>query len=183
MPPLVPKEIFLTKGVGRHRDHLTSFEEALRKAQIAYYNLVTVSSIFPPHCRVISAEKGVQKLTPGGVVFVVLARAETNEDNRLIAASVGLACPKDKSRFGYLSEHHGYGETEKEAGDYAEDLAASMLATVLGVPYDPDAAWNEKEQVFKISGRIVRTQNVTQSAIGKKGLWTTALAAAVFVFD
>ena len=183
MPPLVPKALFLTKGVGRHKDRLTSFEEALRKAHIAAFNLVSVSSIFPPNCKVVTAEEGLQRLTPGEIVFCVMSRAETNENERLIAASVGLARPKDRSKFGYLSEHHAYGQTDEEAADYAEDLAASMLATVLGVEFDPDLAWNQKEEVFKISGQIVRTQNVTQSATGKRGLWTTVLAAAVFLVD
>jgi arginine decarboxylase len=183
MPPLVPQKLFLTKGVGRHKDHLTSFEEALRKAQIASYNLVTVSSIFPPGCKVIPAKDGIKKLTPGQIVFCVMARAETNENGRLIASSIGLAVPKDRKKFGYLSEHHSHGQTDEEAADYSEDLAASMLATVLGVEFDPDANWDQKEKVFKVSGQIVRTQNVTQSATGKRGLWTTTIAAAVFLFD
>ncbi len=181
MSSLVPHEIFLTKGVGRHKDHLSSFEEALRDARIANYNLVTVSSIYPPGCKLVNREKGIPKLTPGQVLFVVMSRAETNENSRLIAASVGLARPRDRSKFGYLSEHHAYGQTDEEAADYAEDLAASMLATVLGVEFDPNLAWNEKEETFKISGQIVQTVNVTQSAVGKRGLWTTVIAAAAFV--
>ncbi len=183
MGPLVAREIFLTKGVGRHKDHLTSFEEALRKAGIASYNLVSVSSIFPPGCKVIPAKEGIKKLTPGQIVFCVMARSDTNENGRLIASSIGLAVPKDPTKFGYLSEHHAYGQTDEEAADYAEDLAASMLATVLGVEFNPDANWDEKEQVFITPGQIVRTQNVTQSATGKRGLWTTTIAAAVFLFD
>lgn len=48
--PWVPRRVFLTKGVGRHREKLSSFEMALRGAQIHAYNLVTVSSILPPGC-------------------------------------------------------------------------------------------------------------------------------------
>ena len=43
----IARNIFLTKGVGRHREKLTSFELALRDARIAEFNLVRVSSIFP----------------------------------------------------------------------------------------------------------------------------------------
>lgn len=180
--PLIASEIFLTKGVGRHKDRLTSFEEALRKAGIAYYNLVNVSSIFPPGCKVVPAQEGIAKLSPGQVVFSVMARSETNENERLIASSIGLAIPKDPTKFGYLSEHHSYGQTDEEAADYAEDLAASMLATVLGVEFDPEMNWDRKEEHFKVSGQIVRTMNVTQSALGKRGLWTSTIAAAVFLF-
>ena len=45
---MVPKRLFFTKGVGKHKERLTSFELALRDAGIAAQNLVRVSSIFPP---------------------------------------------------------------------------------------------------------------------------------------
>lgn len=177
----VPKYYFLTKGVGRDKENLASFEAALRDAGISKYNLVTVSSIIPPGCIKITREQGVPMLKPGGIVFLVLARNSTNEDHRLVAASIGLALPSNKEEVGYLSEHHSFGETDEVAGDYCEDLAASMLATTLGIPFDINAAWNEKEQVFKASGSIIRTMNVTQSAVGDKGVWTSVVAAAVFI--
>jgi arginine decarboxylase len=180
---LVPKSYFLTKGVGRNRENLASFEAALRDAGISRYNLVTVSSIVPPGCVKVTREQGVSILKPGGIVFIVLARNSTNEDHRLIAASIGLAIPSNPDEVGYLSEHHSFGETDEFAGDYSEDLAASMLATTMGIPFDINAAWNEKEQVFKASGRIIRTANITQSAVGDKGVWTSVVAAAVFITD
>jgi arginine decarboxylase len=178
---LVPKYYFLTKGVGRDRENLASFEAALRDAGISHYNLVTVSSIIPPGCVKITREQGVSMLKQGEIVFLVLARNSTNEDHRLVAASIGLAIPSSPDEVGYLSEHHSFGESDEVAGDYSEDLAASMLATTIGIPFDINAAWNEKEQVFKASGRIIRTTNVTQSAIGDKGVWTSVVAAAVFI--
>jgi arginine decarboxylase len=179
---MVPTKIFLTKGVGVHKDKLASFELALRDAGIAYFNMVLVSSIFPPGCKRISKEEGIKLLPPGEVVFVVYARNQTKEPNRLIAASVGMAIPADLAQYGYLSEHDSFGENDQKAGDYAEDLAASMLATTLGIEFDPNQAWDEREQLYKMSGKIVRTSNITQSAIGNKdGLWTTVFAAAVLV--
>ncbi|MDP3934673.1 MAG: arginine decarboxylase, pyruvoyl-dependent [Candidatus Giovannonibacteria bacterium] len=181
---MVPKKIFFTKGVGVHKEKLASFELALRSAGIAHCNLILVSSIYPPGVKKISKEDGVKLIRPGEIVFCVYDRESTNEPNRLIAASVGLAIPADSEQHGYLSEHHAYGETEEKAGEYAEDLAASMLATTLGIEFDSETAWDEREQLFKMSGKIVRTSNTTQSAIGNKdGLWTTVFAAAVFVED
>ncbi len=178
----VPKKIFFTKGVGRSTEQLTSFELALRDAGIAPYNLVTVSSILPPQCKIISRKEGLGHLRNGQVVFVVMSRAASNEPNRLLAASVGSATPGDKRMYGYLSEHHAFGQTEEKAGEYAEDLAASMLASTLGLEFDPNSAWNEREQYFKMSGRIVRTTNVTQSAVSdKNGKWTSVVAAAVLI--
>jgi arginine decarboxylase len=179
---MVPTQMFLTRGVGVHKEKLTSFEEALRSAGIAYCNLVTVSSIFPPDCKIIPRKRGEQLLNPGEITFCVMARSETNERNRLISASIGLAIPSGrKVNYGYLSEHHAYGETDEEAGEYTEDLAAQMLATTLGIKFDPNVAWKEREQVFKMGRDIVRTQNITQSAIGKPNLWTTVVACAVFI--
>jgi arginine decarboxylase len=182
MPTLIPKKIFLTKGVGRHKEKLASFELALRDAGIEAYNLVRVSSIFPPRCKLVTKKEGLEELSPGQILFLVLSRIETDEPNRLIAASVGLAIPQDRNTYGYLSEHESYGQTEQKAGDYAEDLAASMLASTLGIGFNTDQSYDEKKQIWKISGEIVRTRNITQSAEGdKNGLWTTVIAAAVLL--
>jgi arginine decarboxylase len=178
----VPKMAFFTKGRGVHKDHLTSFELALRDAGIANLNLVSVSSILPPHCKIVSRQEGIKHLQPGQIVFTIMARSATNEPNRLIAASIGLARPADDSQHGYLSEHHSTGETAQKAGDYAEDMAMEMLATTLGLPNDPSLAWNEKEEQWRLSNKIYRTQNFTQSAEGHKdGLWSTVISAAVLI--
>ena len=179
----LPTKIFFTKGVGRHKEYLSSFELALRHANIEKYNIVSVSSIFPIGCKRITIEQGLKELLPGQIVHAVMARNATNEAGRKIAASIGVALPADKDMYGYLSEHHPYGETAEKSGDYAEDLAAEMLATTLGIEnFDPEAAWNEKQQIFKLSGKIVRTSNTTQSALGHKdGLWTTVIAAAILL--
>ncbi len=178
----VPSKIFFTKGVGKHKDFLSSFEAALRSAGIEKCNLVMVSSIFPPGCKKVSREEGLLEIEPGEITFAVMARNSTNEPNRLISASIGVAIPADESQYGYLSEYHPYGINGKIAGDYAEDLAAQMLATTLGVEFDPEVNWNEREQVFKMSGNIVKTLNITQSAEGDKtGIWTTVISAAILL--
>ncbi|UCG48532.1 MAG: arginine decarboxylase, pyruvoyl-dependent [Phycisphaerales bacterium] len=183
MVSLVPKKVFLTKGVGRHRYQLKSFEEALRKAGVAQQNLVQVSSILPPKCKIISRENGLNQLTPGQVCYCVMARADTDEHGRLVASSVGIAVPKDRNKWGYLSEVHGYGMNRQEAADMAEDLAAGMLGTTLGLEVDPNKAWSEKEQVYKSSGLIIRTSNITQASRGQKDVWTTTVAVAMFLLE
>ena len=179
---MIPKKLFLTSGTGVHREKLQSFELALRNAGIEKFNIVTVSSILPPHCKIVSRAAGLKDLSPGEVVFCVLSKNSSNERNRLLAASIGVAIPKDREQYGYLSEHHSFGETDDVAGDYAEDLAASMLATTLGIEFDEDVHYDEKKEIWKLSGKIVRTRNVTKSAVvGKDGKWTTVVAAAVLV--
>ena len=179
---MIPKYFFLTKGVGKHKEYLHSFELALRGAGIRQFNMVNVSSIIPPGCKLVSRERGIKMLKPGEIIFVVLAKNSTNEPHRLIAASIGVAIPSGKNDYGYLSEHHSFGQTDKVAGDYAEDLAATMLATTMGIHFDPETAWEERKKLFKTSGSIIKTTNITQSATGdKEGLWTTVIATAVFV--
>ena len=181
---MVPKKLFFTKGVGKHKERLTSFELALRDAGIASQNLVRVSSIFPPQCKVLTRKEGVKYLSPGEVVFAVIAENSTREAHRLIVSSIGVAIPADRNTYGYLSEHHSFGETEDQAGDYAEELAAEMLATTLDVEFDADKSWDEKKEVYRLSNKIVRTTNITQSAVGdKRGLWTTVIAAAILIFE
>lgn len=179
---MIPKYFFLTKGVGKHKEKLQSFELALRDAGIHICNLVNVSSIIPPGCKLIPRTEGLKMVQPGEITFVVMSRNSTNEPHRLIASSVGVAIPSGKINYGYLSEHHSFGQTDELAGDYAEDLAATMLATTVGIKFDPETAWDERKQIFKTSGMIIKTQQITQSAKGdKNGLWTTTIAAAVFL--
>ena len=178
---MVPKEMFLTKGVGTHKEKLVSFEMALRKAGIEGCNLVKVSSIFPPNCKMISKKAGVKKLHAGQIVFCVLSENSVNEAHRLAAASVGVSMPQDRTKHGYLSEHHSFGENDSVAGDYAEDMAAEMLATTLGISIDSNLHWDARKEIWKMQDQIVRTSNVTQSAIGKKGLWTTVIAGAILI--
>ncbi len=183
MLDLVPKKLFLTRGKGTHEDRLTSFEYALREAGIAGTNVVLISSIFPPSAKLISRNQGLTLIKPGQILFTIYSKNQTNEPHRLISASVGVAQPTDKSHYGYLSEYESFGQTEKETGDYAEDIAAQMLASSLGIPFDIDKSWDEKRQQWNISGDIYKTSNITQTAIGdKKGRWTTVFAAAVMIF-
>jgi len=178
----VPRYMFFTKGVGIDKAKLASFELALRNARIAHLNLVTVSSIFPPYCNIINIDKGLSFLEPGEITHCVMAKEQINEPGRRIVASIGLALPSEAGQYGYLSEHHGFGQTEMEAGEYAEDLAASMLANTLGVEFDPDKNYDERRQVFEMSGKIVESQHFSQAALGAEGkLWTTVIAAALFV--
>jgi len=179
---VVPTKIFLTKGVGVHKDRLASFELALRDAGIEKCNLVFVSSILPPGCKIIPKDEGLKFLKAGQITFCVFSRNDTDEPNRLISAAIGVAVPKENDQYGYLSEHHAFGQKAELAGEYAEDLAATMLATTLGIEFDPAKAWEEREQVYKASGRIFKTTQICQSTEGNKdGLWTTVITAAVLL--
>lgn len=183
MSKIIPQKMFFTQGVGHHKNKLQSFEKALRNCGVEQCNLVKVSSIFPPDCKIISKKAGIELLEPGQITFVVIAEIATNEPNRLIAASIGLAQPKNKQQYGYISEHHAFGETKKKSADYAEDLAATMLASTLGIELDPDQAWDERKQLYITKNdRQFTSRSISQTASGHKdGLWTTAVACAVMI--
>ena len=179
---LIPKKVFFTKGVGKHQKRLQSFELALRRAGIEACNLVRVSSILPPGCNVVSRSRGLAELRPGQITFVVLADASTDEPSRMVAAGIGLAQPADGKQYGYISEHHGFGMTENRTADMVEDMAATMLATTLGIEFDPETAYDDRKEIYSMSGKIVRSMACVQTAEGDKdGLWTTVIAAAVFL--
>lgn len=180
--PLVPQQVFFTKGVGKHKNKLQSFELALRKAGIEQCNLVRVSSILPPNCQIISRNKGLKQLQAGQITFVVLSEAATNEPSRMVGAGVGLAKPANGKNYGYISEHHAFGLHQRKIADLVEDMAATMLATTLGIDFDPETAWDERREIYRMSGKIVQGRHCIQTAEGDKdGLWTTVVASAVLL--
>jgi len=152
---MIPKKCFLTAGVGKHEDKLFSFELALRDAGIEGFNLIPVSSIFPPNCDLVSKEEGLRYLNSGEIVFVVMAEDSTNEPGKTVSASVGLAYWK--GGHGYLTEYSG------KSGEYAEQMARNMLKSKFGV-----------------SDEEIHSTNVSISTVSN-GLWTTVVAAAVFI--
>jgi arginine decarboxylase len=177
----IPRYVFFTKGVGRHKYRPQSQELAFRHAGIEKYNLVKVSGILPARCKTITINEGIRRLVPGQITFGVIAESSSAEPNRLLSAGIGVAMPI-KDQYGYISEHQGYGMTEEKTGDFVEDMAATMLATTLGIEFDPARNYDERKEIYRMSGNIVRTRNIVQTAEGDKhGLWTTAIAAAVFI--
>ncbi len=179
---MVPKKLFFTKGIGTHKDKLQSFENALRDAGLAKFNLVHVSSIFPPQCHIIGRQEGLEELLPGQIVHCVMSRNDTFEPDRRLAAAIGLAVPEDRAHYGYISEHHSFGETGQEAGYYAEDLAATMLATTLGIEFDADKDYDERKEIYMMSGKIVTSDHTVAATKGVPGgVFTTVVSAAVLI--
>lgn len=177
----VPKKAFFTKGIGRHKNKLQSFELALRDAKIEKLNLVYVSSIYPPHCKLLNLEEGVKELNPGQITFCVMARNATNEKGRLVGSAVGMAFPADYANYGYISEHTAFGAEEEEIGDFAEDLASTMLATTLGIEFDPEQAYDERRQLYLMSGKIINSASAPCVTTGQAGVWSTTISAVVFL--
>ena len=179
---MVPKYAFIVSGCGKAKEKLASFEMALRDAGIAEYNLVKVSSILPPNCKIINKKKGISMLSPGQIVFVVMSEQSTNEPGRQITASVGIAIPPDRSKHGYLSEHHSYGQTKKESGIYSKNLAEYMLATIMDGSVNAEKNYNQQKDLWKIKGKPIQTKEVTSYSCGdQNGNWVTVLSAVVLI--
>jgi arginine decarboxylase len=177
---LLPKKIFFTRGIGRGETQLQSFENALRDADIAAYNLVSVSSILPPFAEIVDKSEGIKLLSYGQILFTVLARNSSNELNRMISSAIGVAVPSDKSKWGYLSEHHTFGQTENDSGHFAEKLAAEMLASTMGL--DDHLRWEEKKNEYVLDDKILTTKNIAATTVVlKPDEWATVVAAAVLV--
>lgn len=177
----IPTMVFFTKGVGRHKYRPQSLELAFRHAGVEKFNLVRVSGIFPAQCKIIPVAEGIKRLAPGQIAFGVVSESSSDEPNRLLCAGIGVALPI-KDQYGYISEHHAFGMTEEKTGDFVEDMAATMLATTMGIEFDPARNYDQRKEIYRMSGNIVRTRNIVQSAEGDKtGLWTTVIAAAVFL--
>lgn len=183
MSELVPKGVFLTRGVGIHKERLNAFSLALRDARIEKLNLVSVSNVLPPGCKLLTSDEGVAELHDGQIAFCVMARQESDQPGQLLAASVGMAVPGSRKAHGIVAEHQSFEETEEEAQRSAEQLAISRLASTLGVDFDPQRDFDPRKQGFRISDSVVKSQTTVQSARAhKSGKWTCCVAAAVFVF-
>ncbi len=156
---MIPKKLFFTSGIGVHEDPLISFELALRDAKIEKFNLVPVSSIIPPQCKIVERQAGLQELSPGQIVFCVMARMTSNKMGKRIFASVGAALPKNPKHHGYITEYCGYwsGEDVKKK---AEESAKYMLMTAI------------KEEPLK---------TFSEGVIAEVKKTTTVVAAAIFI--
>jgi len=179
--PLVPKAVFLTKGVGVHSERLNSFEEALREARISSLNLVTVSSIVPPQCRLLDIEEGLRLLSPGQLTFTVMSRCDCDEEGRLMAAAVAILLPENPDDYGYISEFHGYGMETEEVEDWVCDQAAELYASAKGLKINWKRAWSPEAEKYTLAERSFSPKYVVSMARGKKGKWVTSVAAAVFI--
>lgn len=178
---MVPKKAFITGGIGKAKTELQSFEDALRNAGIEKQNLVYVSSILPPNCEIIPKEEGIKLLHPGQITFCVMSRNNTNENKRLIGASIGIAVPSCKDQYGYISEHHNYGKDKKDIGDFSEDLASTMLATTLNIKFDPNKDYDERKEIYLMDGKIVNSDSHPVVAYGESGYIITVISSIIFI--
>jgi arginine decarboxylase len=184
--PLVPKRVFLAKGVGVGEKQLTSRELAMTDAGIEKVNLIKASSIIPPGCQFISPNEGKEMLRIGQMTFAIMAETSTNEPHKLIAAAIGVAKPEDENEYGFFTEieqEEGYGKTEEKASEEVMELAVHNLALSWRAPFNPKEDYDPQKKLYRIKNKNVRVSHLTQTSFGDKdGLYTTVFVAAVFLF-
>lgn len=150
---LIPRKLFLTRGVGVHREKLTSFEMAFARSKHCSFQLGTCLVHLPaalPNCY---QGRGYPCCKRARLYLLSWPRCPPSPGRR-IASSIGVARPADIDKYGYLSEHHTYGQTEQEAGDYAEDLAATMLATTLGIQFDAEKDCDKRREQYSWAAKL-----------------------------
>lgn len=99
----VPTRFFVTSGraVSKVSD-LNSFDDALLKARIGEYNLVSVSSVLPEGIK----EIGIAELPRGNITHCVLAQQRGSE-GETISAGIAFGFRQD-GKGGYVAEGHGH---------------------------------------------------------------------------
>src|SRR3989344_286771 len=165
---LVPRFAFFVSGTGKHDDRLQAFDKALLSAGPLAHNLVTVSSILPAGCKIITPEEGFKLLTPGQITFCVMAKQDSNKKGKIASASVGMIRPGDSYQYGYISEFNATDKTEDEAKQIAERLAKEMYMAKLGIS---EGALN-KSEILNVTAAIEVTQD---------NEWVSAVAICIFV--
>ena len=181
--PIVPKEVFLTRGIGRDEDKLIAFEYALRDARIQQFNLVPVSSIIPPNCKLVPIDEGLKELKDGQILFLVLSKKESNKLNETVSASISITFPSDPTKYGYVAENGFDCENEEIADRCVEKLALVLLATKLGIEIDRNKPNPVLKKEFLDNDLVKDLKSASAHAVVEKEKeWTCAISAAVFVY-
>jgi arginine decarboxylase len=181
---IVPTKFFFTKGVGVHEKDMRAFEEALRDAGIHTCNLIKTSSIIPPGCKRISLEDGMKLIPAGQITFAILAQSQTNEPGQIITAGIGMAQPKDKTQYGYLTEvESAIGRTEEDVEQDVIEMAIENLVTEWDPKFDGEKVYKKGKKNYSIKGRDISVDSVVASAKGaEKNQFTVVVAVAVFIY-
>lgn len=182
---LIPTKFFLTKGTGVHQKELRAFENALRDAGIQTCNLIKTSSIIAAGCQRITPEEGRRLITPGQITFAVLAQSQTNEPGQQIAAGIGMAQPKDKTLYGYLTEaEEVIGRTPEDVEQDVIEMAIENLVTEWNPKFDGEKVYRKGKKNYRLEDRDISIDSMVVSATGaEKNQYTVVVAAAVFIYE
>jgi arginine decarboxylase len=100
-------DITVRTGTGSGRTLLSAFDHALLDAGVANFNLVTLSSVIPPHGRV-RLDRTRLAGGHGDRLYCVLSQAHADHPGEI--AWAGLGWTTDATGGGLFVEHHGGSE-------------------------------------------------------------------------
>ncbi len=104
-----PTKYFLVSGAADGYTPLNAFDGALLQAGIGNTNLVKMSSIVPPHCKLVAPIA----LPLGALVPAAYASITSDVPGEMISAGVAVALPEDENKNGLIMEYSAKGERHK----------------------------------------------------------------------
>lgn len=104
-----PTKYFMVSGASDGFTPLNAFDGALLQAGIGNTNIIKMSSIVPPRCRLISPIA----LPPGALVPAAYASITSDVPGEIIAAGVAIALPKERDRNGLIMEYSAKGRKDQ----------------------------------------------------------------------
>ena len=105
----MPTRYFLASGTSEGYTSLNAFDGALLQAGIGNTNIVKMSSIVPPHCKLVAPIA----LPPGALVPAAYAAITSDVPGEIISAGVAVALPEDEDQNGLIMEYSAKGERHK----------------------------------------------------------------------
>jgi len=179
--PIVPKQMFFTKGVGYHRNKLQALNQrfvmpASRSATLLRYRASSRRNV-----RLSLRPRGSRNSKQGKSPSLFLPRGDSG--TKPSGFCIRRSCTTEKQEAIRLYQRTPWFWPDSQEGfDFAEDLAATMLASTLGIELDPDKDWNERKMVYQVGERQFVSRSTAQTARGHKdSLWTTVIACAVML--
>lgn len=187
----VPTMVFFTHGVGTHETQRVAMQRAMEEAGVAECNMVKVSSVIPPNCRIISREHGRRLLRSGGIVHAVIAQGETNEPHQRVTAALCFAQPDSDRYPGFITEveeEETKGKSAKTATDEAGEALLTIVAEKIRAKVDAKKLWAKRgrDRKVRVGRETVRVGAITATAIapekqGDTERWAVAMAFAVYL--
>jgi arginine decarboxylase len=122
--------IRVSRGVGTGPTRLAAFDQALRSAGVADFNLVRISSVIPPGSTVLeTAGRDQVEGGHGDLLYCVYADAYSSIPGEAAWAGLTWAQHEDGSGAGLFAEHSGWSE-----GDVQRELHHTLDAMMADRP-------------------------------------------------
>jgi arginine decarboxylase len=181
---MLPTQLFLTSGIGTHKEDKNARDRASVQAGISRLNLVSVSSILPAGIKLIDRATFDSRVKDGQIVFAINGICQSNKPGQRVTASLSLAVPHDPTVTGFVTELFEYpGLQEDQARQRTEKMVLQLFAEQHGdTKFVADDVWQPTNSEYEIANHPLRLLTVSQSGVcNEDGDFTCAIVAAVFL--